>query len=141
MSTDSVVGHQSIDMSRRSLPPDHSSVNIEMFAPPTGVVTPSSVNQFISSSRPPMTMQLDAALWTSRLSKEQAEEIFLLTHKAQMLGRKLTCNYILLSHKEALLHMGIQVTVYEQAASGCPNCVTAYYSMIKSKGEGMSAEN
>ena len=51
MSTDSVVGHQSIDMSRGSLPPDCSSVDIEMFAPPTGVVTPFSVNQLYSVNR------------------------------------------------------------------------------------------
>ena len=76
-------------MSRGSLPPDRGSVNIEMFAPPTGVVTPSSVNQFVLSSGPPTAMQSDAALTTSGLSKEQAEEIFLLTHEAQMLGRKL----------------------------------------------------
>ena len=105
-STDSAVGHWSIDMSRGSLPPEHSSVDIEIFAPPRGVVTPSSVNQFVSSSGPPVTMQLDAALVTSGLSREQAEEIFLLTCEAQTLGRKLTCNFILLFHKEALLHMG-----------------------------------
>ena len=36
--------------------------------------------------------------------------------------------------------MGIQATGYEKAASGCPDHVTTYYSMIKSEGEGMSAE-
>ena len=127
-------------MSRGSLPPDCSSIDIEMFAPPTGVVTPSSVNQFISSSRPPMAMQLDAALATFRLSKEQAEEIFLLTREAQTLGRRLTCDFIQLSHKEALFHMGVKATGYEKTASGCPDHVTAYYLMIKSKGEGMLVE-
>ena len=50
MSMDSIAGHQSNDMSRGSLPPHCSSVNIEMFTPPTGVVTPSSVNQFVLSN-------------------------------------------------------------------------------------------
>ena len=136
MSTDSIVGPRSFDMSRGSLPPDCSSIDIEMFAPPTGAVIPSSVNQFVLSSRPPVAMQLDAALATSGLSKEQAEEIFLLTHETQMLGRKLTCDFIQLSHKEALFPMGVQTTGYEKAASGCPDCVTAYYLMIKSEGEG-----
>ena len=93
-------------MSRGSLPPDHGSLNIEMFVPPMGIVTPSSINQFVSSSGPPMTMQLDAALIMSGWSKEQAEEIFLLTHEAQTLGRKLACDFIQLSHKEVLFHMG-----------------------------------
>ena len=140
MSTDSMAGHQSIDMSRGSLPPDCGSINIEMFTPPTGIVTPSSVNQFVTSSGPPVTMQLDAALVMSRLSREQAEEIFILTYKAQTLGRKLTHKFILLSHKEALFHMGIQATAYEQASSGCPHHVTVYYSMIKSEGGGVSPE-
>ena len=88
-SADSLVGLRSFDMSRGSLPPDCGSLDIEMFTPPTGVVTPSSVNQFVSSSRPPTAMQLDAALAMTGLSKEQAEEIFLLTHEAQTLGRRL----------------------------------------------------
>ena len=65
-------------MSRGSLPPDRGSLDLEMFAPLTGTITPSSVNQFVSSSGPPMTMQPITALVMSRLSKEQAEEIFLL---------------------------------------------------------------
>ena len=126
-------------MSRGSLLPDHGNVDIEMFMPPTGVVTPSSVNQFVLTSGPPATMQIDAAL-TSGLSKEQAEEIFLLTCEAQTLGRKLAFDFIQLSHKEALFHMGVQVTGYEKAASGHPDCVTAYYSMIKCEGEGTSVK-
>ena len=118
-------------MSQGSLPPaDHGSLDIEMFAPPTGVVTPSSVNQFVSSSGPPMTMQLDAALAMTGLSKEQAEEIFLLTHEAQKLWRRLTHDFIHLSNKEALFHMGVQATGYEKVTSGHPDCVTAYYTMI-----------
>ena len=74
------------------------------------------------------------------LSKEQAEEIFLLTRKAQMLGRKLTCDFIQLSHKEALFCMGVQATGYKKATSGCPDHVTAYYLMIKSEGEGTLVE-
>ena len=127
-------------MSRGSLPPaDHGSFDIEMFVTPTGVVTPLSVNKFVSSSGPPMTMQLDAALAMAGLSKEQAEEIFLLTCEAQKLGRKLMCDFVHLSNKEALFHMGIQATGYEKVTSGCPDCVTAYYMMIQSKG-GVEAE-
>ena len=77
---------------------------------------------------------------TSGLSKEQAEEIFLLTHEAQTLGRKLACNFIQLSHKEALFRIGVQATGYEKATSGCPNHITTYYLMIKSEGEGVSAK-
>ena len=36
--------------------------------------------------------------------------------------------------------MGVQATGYEKTISGCPNCVTAYYSMLKSEGEGASVE-
>ena len=62
-------------MSWGSLPPDHGSLDIEMFTP--GVTTPSSVNQFVSSNGLPKSMQLDAALAMTGLSMEQAEEIFL----------------------------------------------------------------
>ena len=127
-------------MSRGSLPPDCGSLNIEMFMPPMGVVTPSSVNQFVSSSGPPTAMQFDTALAMTGFSKEQAEEIFLLTCKAQTLGRRLMCDFIQLSHKVVLFHMGVQATGYEKATSGCPDHVTAYYSMIKSMGEGALAE-
>ena len=131
MSADSLVGLRSFDMSQGSLPPaDCGSLDIEMFMPLTGVVTPSSVNQFVSSSGPPMGMQLEAALAMTGLSKEQAEEIFLLTHEAQKLGRRLVHDFIHLSNKEALFRMGIQVTGYEKATSGCPDHVTAYYMMI-----------
>ena len=130
MSADSLVGPRSFDMSRGSLPPDHGSLDIEMFMPVTGVFTPSSMNQIVLSSGPPATMQLDAALPTTGLSKEQAEEIFHLTHEAQMLGRRLACNFIQLSNNEALFHMEVQATGYEKATSGHPDHVTAYYSMI-----------
>ena len=83
-------------------------------------------------------MQLDAAITMAGLSKEQAEEIFCLTHKAQNLGRKITHDFINLSNQEALFHMGVQATGYEKVASGCPDRVTAYYTMICSKG--MEAE-
>ena len=87
-----------------------------------------------------MTMQSDAALATSGLSKEQAEEIFLLTREAKALGRKLARNFIQLSHKKALFCMGVQATGYEKATSGHPDHVTIYYSIIKSEGEGASAK-
>ena len=60
-----------------------------------------------------MTMQLDAVLATSRLSKEQAEEIFLLTHKAQALGRKLIFDFIVVSPRGTILYGGSSHQVRE----------------------------
>ena len=61
---------------------------------------------------------------------KQAEEIFLLTCEAKKLGRKIACEFINLSSQEVLFHMGAQATGYEKVASGCPDCVTAYYHAI-----------
>ena len=108
-------------MSRGSLPLDHGSLDLEMFTPLTGMVTPSSVNQFVSSSGPPAAMQPIMALVTSGLSRKQAEEIFLLAHEARALGRKLTHDFAQLSQQEALLHMGVQATGYEKATWGWPD--------------------
>ena len=93
-----------------------------------------SVNQFVSNIGPPMTMQLDAAIATAGLSKQQAEEIFLLTREAQKLGRKIMHDFINLSNQEAMFCMGVEATGYEKVASGCPDHVTAYYTMTHSKG-------
>ena len=49
-------------------------------------------------------------------------------------------NFIHLSQSEALFHMGVQATGYEKVTSGRPDHVTTYYLMIKSEGEGTSAE-
>ena len=105
-----------------------------MFASSTGIVTPSSVHQLVSSSGPPMNTQLDAVLVTSGLTKEQTEKIFFLTREVQTLCGKLTLDFIQLSHQEALFRMGVQATGYEKATLGCPDCATAYYSLIKSEG-------
>ena len=94
-----------------------------------------SVTQFVTSSGPPVTMQLDMAIAMAGLSMERAEEIFLLTHKAKKLGRKIACNFINLSSQEVLFHMGAQATGYKQVASGCPDRVTAYYAIMHSKVE------
>ena len=139
VSTDS-LGIQSFDMNRGSLPPDHGSLNLEMFAPLTGTVTPFSVNQFVSSSGPPVTMQPITALTTSGLSKERVEEIFLLAHKVRALGRKLACEFAQLSQQEALLCMGVESTSYKRGTWGWPDCITEYYSMLKSEGQGASAK-
>ena len=131
MSADTIIGLQSFDMSQGSLPPtDCGSLDKEMIAPLTGIVTPSNVNQFVSSSGPPAGLLLEPARLMTGLSKEQAEEIFLLTYEAQKLGRKLTCEFIPLSNKEVLFYMDVQATGYEEVTSGCPDHVTAYYSMI-----------
>ena len=70
ISTNSLVGLWSFDMSWGSLPADRGSLDIEMSMPLTGVATPSSVNQFVLSSGPPVAMQLDATLAMTGLSKE-----------------------------------------------------------------------
>ena len=72
--------------------------------------------------------------------QEQAEEIFLLVREAQALSRKLALDSIQLSHQEALFCMGVQVTGYEEATRGWPDRVTTYYLMLKSEGQGASAE-
>ena len=76
----------------------------------------------------------------SGLSKEQAEEIFLLTRETHTLGRKRTCDFIQLSHKEALFCMGVQATGYEKATSGRP--WPCYSILLNDKiwGEGALAE-
>ena len=83
-------------------------------------------------------MQLDVILATSWLTKEQTGEIFLLTHEVQALRRKLALDFIQLSHQEVLLCMGVQAAGYEKATRGCPDHATAYYTLIKSEGEGAS---
>ena len=105
------------------------------------MVTPSSANQLVSSSRPSMITQLDVVLMTSGLTKEQSEEIFPLTHEVQTLHGKLTLGFIQLSHQEALFRMGVQSARYEKATRGHPDCAMTYYSLIKSEGEGASDEN
>ena len=112
------LGDQSFDMSRGSLPPNRRSVDTEMFVSSAGMVTPSSVHQLVSSRGPPTNMQLDAVLVTSGLTKEQTEEIFLLTCEVQTLCGKLDLDFIQLSHQEALFHMGVQAARYEKATQG-----------------------
>ena len=60
-------------------------------------------------------MQLDVVLMTSGLTKEQTEEIFLLTRKVQALHGKLALDFIQLSHQEVLFCMGVQATGYKKA--------------------------
>ena len=139
ISANSNTGLWSFDMSWGSLPPaDSGSCETEMFKLLTRVVTPTSVNQFVSSSGPPATMQFDAAIAMAGLSKEQVEDIFSLTHKAQKLGRKIAHDFINLSNQEALFCMGIQAIGCKKVASGHPDHVTTYYMMIQS--EGVEAE-
>ena len=95
VSVNSNTALQSFNTSRGSLPPaDSESCEIEMFAPLMRVVTPMSVNQFVSSSGLPTTMHFDADIAKAGLSKEQTEEIFHLTHKAQKLGKKIKHDFI-----------------------------------------------
>ena len=85
-------------------------------------------------------MQLGAVLATSGLTKEQTEEIFLLTREVQTLHGKLALDFIQLSHQEALFHMGVQAARYEKATQGHLDRAMAYYSLIKSEGEGASED-
>ena len=138
-STD-LLGIQSFDMSRGSLPLDRGSVDTEVFASSTGIVTPSSAHHLVSSSGQHMNAQLDPVLATSGLTKVQTEEIFLLTCEVQTLCGRLALDFIQLSHQEALFCMGVQATEYEKATRGRPDCAMAYYSLIKSEWEGMSED-
>ena len=130
--------HSVFDMSRGSLPLDRGSVDTEVFASPTGIVTPSSTHHLVSSSGQPANAQLDPVLATSGLTKVQTEEIFLLTHEVEALCGRLSLDFIQLSHQEALFRMGVQAAGYEKATWGHPDHTMAYYSLIKSEGEGMS---
>ena len=56
-------------------------MKIEIFAPSTGLITPSGAHQLVSSSRKPMNMQLDPVITTSGLTKAQTDKIFLLSHE------------------------------------------------------------
>ena len=138
-STDS-LGVQYFDMSRGSLPLDRRSVDIEIFASSTRIVTPSSAHHLVSSSRQPVNAQLDPVLTTSGLTKVQAEEIFLLTREVQTLRGRLALDFIQLSHQEALFHMRVQAAGYEKVTRGRPDRTMAYYSLIKSEGEGTSKD-
>ena len=127
-------------MSRASLPLDRGSVDTEVFTSPTGIVTPSSTHHLVPSSRQLTNVQLDPVLATSGLTKAQTEEIFLLTREVQALHGKLSLDFIQLSHQEALFRMGVQATGYEKATQGQPDRTKAYYSLIKSEGEGTSED-
>ena len=75
----------SFNMSRGFLPPDRGSMDTEIPASTTGIVTPSSAHQLVSSSGRPADAQLDPVIATSRLTKVQTEEIFLLSCEVQTL--------------------------------------------------------
>ena len=86
-------------------------------------------------------MQAAVALAMSRLSRDQAEEIFLLACEAQALARRLTHDFIQLSHQEALFCVGVQATRYEKATHGRPDHVTACITQCSNpEGQGVSAE-
>ena len=93
-------------------------MDTEMFASSTGMVTPSSVHQLVSSSGPPMQTCSWMLSSTSGLTKEQTEEIFLLTHEVQTLHGKLALDFIQLSHQEALFHMGVQAAEVREGYPG-----------------------
>ena len=55
--------------------------------------------------------------------------------EGKKLGMRIAQNFINLSSQEVLFCMGAQSTAYEKVASGCPNCLTAYYAIMHSEGE------
>ena len=115
-------------------------MDTETLVSSTGMVTPSSAHQPVPSSGQPVGAQLDPVITMSGLAKVQTEEIFLLSHKVQTLHRRLALDFIELSHQEALFCMGVQAARYEKATQGLPDHAAAYYSLIKSDGEGISKE-
>ena len=90
-------------------------------------------SQFVNSSGPLITMQLDMAMATLGLSAEQSKEIFLLAQEGKKLGTRIAQNFINLS-SQVLFCMGAQSTGYK-VASGHPNHLTAYYVIMCSEGE------
>ena len=96
---------------------------------------------FVTSNGPPAAMPLDTAIVASGLPTEQLKEIFILACQGKKLEVKIAQNFISLSSKEALLCMGAQSTGYEKVASGCPDCLTAYYAIMHSEDEKVKGLN
>ena len=115
--------HQSFDLSLGSLlPAKAGSGEYNIFALPKGFITPVNMSsQFVTSSRPPVTMNLDKVLATSCLSAMQSKEIFLLAQEGQRLGMMIAQKFTNLSTQEALFHIGAQSSGYEKVASGIQN--------------------
>ena len=75
--------------------------------PTKGFTTPMSMSsQFVTSSGPPVTMNLDTELATSCLSTEQWKEIFLLAQEGQRLVMMIAQKFANLSSQEALFPIG-----------------------------------
>ena len=89
-----------------------------------GIVTPSSACQPVLSSGQLTNAQVESIFVTSRLTAEQYEEVFPLSHKVQTLCGKLALDFIELSHQEAQFCMGAQVTSHEKAIQEHPDCST-----------------
>ena len=110
----------SLDSNRGSLPLDRG-VDTEVPVSSAGLVTPSSACQPVQSSGQLTNMQVDSIFVTSRLTAEQYEEIFLLSHEVQTLCGKLALDFIQLSHQEAQFCMGAQATSHEKAIREHPD--------------------
>ena len=115
-------------------------MDTEILVSSSRMVTLSSACQPVLSSRQLVNAQVDSVIATSGLTKAQTEEIFLLSCEVQTLCGRLALDFIQLSHQEALFRMGVQAARYEKATRGRPDCSMAYYSLIKSEGEGTSKD-
>ena len=86
-------------------------------------------------------MPLDTTIVMLGLSAKQLKEIFILAHEGKQLEMKIAQNFISLSSQQALFHMGAQSTGYEKVASGCPDHLRAYYTIMHSEGEEVKGLN
>ena len=89
-----------------------------------GLVTPSSARLLVQSSGQLANAPVDSIFVTSRLTAEQYEEIFLLSHEVQTLHGKLALDFIELSNQEARFCMGAQATSHEKTIRERPDCST-----------------
>ena len=107
-------------MNRGSFPLDRGA-DAEVPLSSAGLVTLSSACQPVQSSGLLTNAQVDSIFVMSRLTAEQYEEIFLLSHNMQTLHGKLALEFIQLSHEEALFHMGAQATSHKKSIQEHPD--------------------
>ena len=129
------VLQSSFNLSQGSLPPaEGGSRDFEPFAPLWGLVTPTSTSShLVTSSWHPM--HLNTAIATSEFSAQQMREIYELAQEGQWLGAKFTKDFTELSSQEALFHIMVQVSSYENVADGHPDHYTTYYAIMCSEGD------
>ena len=80
-------------------------------------------------------MPLDNTIAMLGLSAEQSKKIFLLVCEEKKLEMEIVQNFISLSSEETLFCMGAQATGYEKIASGHPDYITVYDTILHSEEE------